>query len=114
MSAEFYRLVHVIAVLMLFVGLGGVLAGTRDGGKAPPLYLALHGVGLLAMLIAGIGFAHKSGLGFPNWVIAKIGCWVILAAVPTLVRKGVLQRQVAVLLVVAIGGAAAWLATRPF
>ncbi len=115
MSPEFYRLLHVVGVLMLFLGLGGVLAGTRDGGKTPPLYLALHGLGLLVMLIAGIGFAHKSGLGFPSWMIAKIGCWVLLAALPTLVKKGLLIRTAAIVLVIAIGGAAVWLAqSKPF
>ncbi|MCA8965115.1 MAG: hypothetical protein H6838_08540 [Planctomycetes bacterium] len=115
MSPEFYRLLHVIGVLMLFLGLGGVLAGTRDGGKTPPLYLALHGIGLLVMLIAGIGYAHKSGIGFPSWVIAKIGCWVLLAALPTLVKKGLLIRPAAIALVIAVGAAAVWLAqSKPF
>lgn len=114
MSPEFYRLVHVIGALMLFLGLGGVLVGGREGGKAPALYLAMHGIGLVAMLVAGIGFAHKSGLGFPNWMIAKLGCWVVLAAIPILVRKGVLIRSAAIVLVLALGAAAAWLATQPF
>lgn len=116
MSPEIYRLLHVVGVLMLFLGLGGVLAtGGKDGGKPAAVFLALHGVGLLVMLVAGIGFAHKSALGWPNWLIAKIGCWLLLGAVPILVRRGVLPRLLAVVLTLAIGAAAIWLVQmRPF
>ena len=116
MTPETYRLLHVVGVLLLFLGLGGVLCSTgRDGGKTPPVFLALHGIGLLTMLVAGIGFAHKSGLGWPNWVLAKIACWVVLGAVPVLVRRGVLPRMVALLVAVGLGATAAWLAqAKPF
>ena len=116
MPAETYRLLHVVGALMLMVGLGGILAtASRDGSKPPMLFLALHGVGLLALLVAGIGFAHKSNLGWPNWMLAKIACWVLLAALPILVRRGVLPRGVAALLVIGLGALAAWLArVHPF
>src|SRR4030095_8360384 len=116
MPAETYRLLHVVGALMLMVGLGGILAtASRDGSKAPMLFMALHGVGLLTLLVAGIGFAHKSSLGWPNWMLAKIACWVLLAALPILVRRGVLPRGVAALLVIGLGALAAWLArVHPF
>ena len=116
MSPELYKLLHVVGVLLLFLGLGGVLAaGGKDGGKPPAVFLALHGVGLLVMLVAGIGFAHKSGLGWPNWMFAKMGCWLLLGALPTLVRRGVLPRAVALLFVIALGAAAVWLVqAKPF
>ena len=116
MPAETYRLLHVVGALMLMVGLGGILAtASRDGSKAPMLFMALHGVGLLTLLVAGIGFAHKSNLGWPNWMLAKIACWVLLAALPLLVRRGVLPRGVAALLVIGLGALAAWLArVHPF
>lgn len=115
MSPELYRILHVVGVLFLFCGLGGIFATAGKEKKPAGLFLALHGIGLLAMLVAGIGFAHKSGLGWPNWVIAKIGCWLLLAVLPTLLRRGVLPRAMAVLLALAIGGAAVWLAQmKPF
>lgn len=116
MSPELYRVLHVVGVLMLFLGLGGVLAaGGKDGGKPAGTYLALHGVGLLVMLVAGIGFVHKTALGWPNWLIAKIGCWLLLGAVPILVRRGALPRVLALLLTLGLGAAAVWLVQmRPF
>ena len=111
MSPELYRLVHIGGVLLLFLGLGGIFAACgRDGGKPAPLFLALHGVGLLVMIVAGIGRAHKLDYGWPAWLIAKIGCWVVIAALPTMVRRGVLPRFLAVLLAVGLGCTAAWLA----
>lgn len=113
MSPELYKLLHVVGVLMLFVGLGGMFAS--DAGKAPKLFAALHGIGLLVMLVAGIGFAHKSGIGWPNWLIAKIACWVLMGALPVLVKKGIVPRVGGVLLALAIGATAAWLAqAKPF
>lgn len=110
MSPETYRLLHIVGVLLVFLGLGGVLATAGGEGKTPRLFLILHGVGLLVMLVCGIGFVHKSGLKWENWLFAKIACWVLIGALPMLVRKGVLPRAIALVLVVAIGAAAAWLA----
>lgn len=116
MSPETYRLLHIVGVLLLFMGLGGILAAAgRDGGKAPRLFLALHGIGLLVMLVAGIGHVHKKPLAWDNWLFAKIACWVLVAAIPILVRRGVLPRVVAVVVVIGLGATAAWLAqTKPF
>lgn len=108
MSPEIYRLLHVTGVLLLFLGLGGMFAS--EPGKGSKLFPALHGIGLLVMLVCGIGFAHKSGLGWPSWLIAKIACWVVVGAAPVLVKRGVLPRALGILLVIAVGGAAAWLA----
>lgn len=113
MEAHTYQLFHVVGALVVFVGLGGMLAA--EPGKASKFYAALHGIGLLAMLVAGIGFAHKSGLGWPNWMIAKIGCWLLVGAVPALVKRGVLTRLLGLVLALGIGGVAVWLAqAKPF
>jgi hypothetical protein len=109
MTAEIYRLLHVVGVLVLFLGLGGLLAS--EPGKTPKLSAALHGLGLLVMIVAGIGLMHRSSpaIGWENWVFAKIGLWLLLGALPTLVKKGVLPRLFALLLVLAIGAGGAWL-----
>jgi hypothetical protein len=109
MTPEIYRLLHVVGVLLLFLGLGGVLAS--EPGKSPKLAAALHGIGLLTMIVAGVGLMHRSSpvIGWEPWVFAKIGGWLLLGAMPTLIKKGVLPRFFALLLVVAIGAAGAWL-----
>jgi|SRR5688572_3574274 hypothetical protein len=108
MSVEIYRVLHVLGVLMLFLGLGGIFA--QEPGKAAKAFLALHGLGLLVMLVAGIGSAHKGGLGWPGWMFAKMACWVVIAALPVLVRRGVVPRALGILLALALGAAAIWLA----
>ncbi len=109
MTPELYRLLHVVGVLLLFLGLGGVLS--HEPGKAPKLSSALHGIGLLVLVVAGVGVMHKSEpkLEWQPWVFAKISVWVLLAALPILVSRGVLPRLFALLLVLGLGAGAAWL-----
>ncbi|MBL9077645.1 MAG: hypothetical protein JNL08_09085 [Planctomycetes bacterium] len=115
MTPETYRLLHVVGALLLFLGLGGVLAHAGGGGKPPGLFLGLHGLGLLVLLVCGVGVMHKAGYPWQPWVFAKIACWVLLAALPTLVRRGVLPRALGLLLVLGLGAAAAWLGlSKPF
>ncbi len=113
MSAEFYRIAHIVGVLMLFLGIGGMLAHAgKGGGKAPALFAILHGLGLLVMLVAGIGQAHELGYGWPPWLLLKIGCWVIIAVLPTLSKRGVLRAAMTLLSALLLGGAAIWLAVQ--
>lgn len=110
MDPKLYHLIHVAAALLVFLGLGSMLTG--QGGKVGAM---LHGIGLLAMLVAGIGFAHKSGLGWPNWMIAKIGVWLLIGAMPVLVKRGVIGALGAIVLAVGLGATAVWLAYyKPF
>lgn len=101
---------------MLFLGVGGMLAHAgRDGSKPPAIFTMMHGLGLLVMLAAGIGRAHKLEYGWPTWMLLKIGCWVLIAVLPMLAKKGKLSRSVALLLALVFGGAAIWLAmSKPF
>lgn len=113
MSPEVYGLLHVAGVLMVFTGLGGLFAS--EPGKVSKWFPAMHGLGLLVVLVAGIGFAHKSGYPWDPWLIAKIACWVVIGAVPALMKRGVLPRFAALLLVLAVGVTATWLArVKPF
>ena len=99
---------------MLFLSLGGVLLAPANAkGKLP---MVLHGIALLIMVVAGVGTVHKDpSVDWGNWLYAKIGCWVFLAALPVLVRKGMVPRMLGLLLAIAAGAAAVWLAqTKPF
>jgi hypothetical protein len=110
MDPKYYQLIHVVGALLVFCGLGGMLLG--QGSKIAGM---LHGIGLVAMLVAGIGFAHKSGYGWPNWMLAKIGVWVLIGALPFLVKRGVIGALGALVLALALGGTAVWLAqAKPF
>lgn len=96
---------------MLFLGVGGMLAHAGgDGSKPSAIFPAMHGLGLIIMLVAGIGQAHKLAYGWPTWMLLKIGCWFLIAVTPTLCKRGMLPRGGAMLLVLLLGGTAIWLA----
>lgn len=115
MTVEFYRVLHASGALLLFLSLGGVLLTPADH-KPSKMTMALHGLALLIMIVAGVGTVHKDdGVDWGNWLYAKIGCWVLLAAMPVLVRKGMVPRMFGLLLAIAAGATAVWLAqTKPF
>ncbi len=115
MSFETYRLIHFVGLVVLFLGLGGVVFH-RGEGKAPGLSLVLHGLGWVAIIVAGFGMMAKPpGIGWSGWLIAKIVILVLLGAMPILVRKKIVPAGIAWLLVAVCGGVAAWLVVnRPF
>lgn len=96
MSLPFYFSVHVFAVLLLFVALGGAALHNATGGTAATnpkrgLIAATHGAALLLLLITGFGAAGKGGAmaaGFPGWIGLKLVIWLLLgAAIVPLNRK---------------------------
>lgn len=101
---------------MLFLGLGGMLLARREPDSKPArLPGILHGVGLVLMLVAGFGLQARLELGFPPWLICKVGVWLLIGALPVLVRRGVVPRGLGWLLALALGILAIWLGkTKPF
>ena len=118
MPYAIYKLLHVIGLMILFLGMGGLLLGVRsERGRAPRGSAILYGVGLLAMLVAGFGMMARLGIHWPwpGWLIAKLGVWLTIGALPVLVRRQILPRGPAWLLSAVLGGVAAWLAIiKPF
>ena len=118
MSYEFYRVLHVFAIILLFTSLGALAAtaGATSGGLRRLASIA-HGVALVIILVAGFGLLARLGMfgAIPNWAWAKFGLWLLLgAAVVPLNRKPALAPWVWAALPF-IGGLAAWLAiTKPF
>ncbi|HUP25235.1 MAG TPA: hypothetical protein VNB06_20145 [Thermoanaerobaculia bacterium] len=85
MSYEFYKVLHILGVLMLFSGLvGSIVHAANRGDKAQNVLRgalgALHGGGLLLLLIAGFGIIAKLGIGFPGWVWVKLVLWLVFGA----------------------------------
>ena len=117
MSPEIYRVIHVTCALLLFLSLGAVVFGPKDS-KPPKVVMMLHGVALLLMVVAGVGVWHKDdSVEWGNYLWAKVGCWLVVAALPVLIRNGTVPRFLGLLLALAAGGAAVWLglaATKPF
>ena len=116
MSFEFYKIAHILGLLLLFSGLAMALtmkmAGIPFQGSAKKMAFISHGVGLLIMLIAGFGMLAKMGLmgGLPGWVYAKLGVWLLLGGSVTLAKKKGQIGWPLLVLFIGLGTTAAWLA----
>lgn len=121
MSYQFYKVIHLLGLMLLFFGFGGLLmaayAKVELKKAARIMAFACHGLGLLFIFVSGFGLAARLGLvqGLPTWVQAKIGIWLLLGVAISLVkRKGYIGWPVAVLLL-GLGTTAAFIAVnKPF
>ncbi len=121
MTYEFYKIIHMLGLITLFFGFGGLLvtsyAGVTLNAKARMMGFATHGLGLLFLLVGGFGMLAKLGImkELPGWALAKLGIWVLFGAAISLVkRKGHIGWPIAILLI-GLGTTAALLAiTKPF
>lgn len=122
MSYEIYKILHLAAIIGVFVSLGATCyhamnGGQRTSGTGRAIVGALHGGGLLLALVAGFGLLARLSLigGWPGWVWTKLVLWVllgILVAVPY--RRPSLAKPI-LLALPALGLTAAWLAIlKPF
>lgn len=121
MSYEFYKILHICGLMLLFFGLSSAMtlkmAGVQFTGAVKKLAFITHGVGLFIMLVGGFGLLARLGFvhGMPNWAIAKIVIWVLLGgAISVAKRKGQIGWPLMILFV-GLGTTAAWLAiAKPF
>lgn len=120
MSYEFYKILHLCGLMLLFFGLSSALtlkmAGVAFTGSVKKMAFITHGVGLFIMLVGGFGLLARLGMmSMPNWAIAKLVIWILLGgAIALAKRKGQIGWPLMVLFV-ALGTTAAWLAiTKPF
>jgi hypothetical protein len=121
MSYEFYKIVHLIGLMLLFFGLSGALtlkmAGAPFQGTVKKMAFITHGIGLALLLIAGFGMAARMGMmgNLPGWVYAKLCVWLVLGGSIALAkRKGQIGWPLMILFV-GLGATAAWLAImKPF
>lgn len=105
MSYQFYKVLHVASLFMLFTSLAAVAFLPTDKRKP---WVALHGAASLVIFVAGFGLLAKIGAmkAFPSWAVVKIVIWLALAAMPIILRKKpgmALQLLLATVLLGAIG-----------
>ncbi len=106
MSYEFYKTLHVIGIILVFMALGASLlhagnGGTREQNPARKLISAQHGLGLMIILVAGFGMLATRQLmtgGLPGFIHPKLLVWLLLGAAPVLINR--LPRSVPTLWVV--------------
>lgn len=105
---DFYEILHIIGIAMLFVAIGGVSVhaangGTRAASDTRTIVGTVHGVGAFLILLGGFGMLARMGFlhgtNFPGWLWAKIVIWALLSAIVLLpYRKAALARPFIVLL----------------
>ncbi|HBP23398.1 MAG TPA: hypothetical protein DEA08_37175 [Planctomycetes bacterium] len=125
MSYATYKILHLLGLMLVFLSLGGLTVqalmtpaqptGEGEEGAAPAkppakaALFALHGIGMLLLLVAGFGILAKLKLGFPAWVHPKLLIWLILGAVPVIAKKAPPARVPLLFVVTLLGLAAAYL-----
>ncbi len=84
--AELYRAIHLAAIMLLFVSLGGVTmivaaGGTRESNPHRKLLAALHGTAAFLVLLGGFGLLARLKVQwpFPGWVFLKLAIWMALS-----------------------------------
>lgn len=90
---EFYKVMHIVGIMLLFCGLGGVLFSFAMQKIVPGKWRALsfvtHGLGMLFVLIGGFGMAARLGMvsGLPNWIYAKLIVWGLLGLAVSVAKR---------------------------
>lgn len=93
MSYEFYKFLHLTGIFLLISGLMGVFftvwSGQNLTGKIKSASFALHGLGLVFILVSGFGLLAKLGLAreMPTWAYAKLGLWAVFALIISLLKR---------------------------
>ena len=125
MSYATYKILHLLGLMLVFLSLGGLTVqalmtpalpageGKEEAAPAKPpakaVLFALHGVGMLLLLVAGFGILAKLKLGFPAWVHPKLLIWLILGAAPVIAKKAPPARIPLLFVASLLGLAAAYL-----
>lgn len=89
-SRNFYEILHIVGIALMFVAIGGVAVHAANGGtkaesRTRKLVSIGHGVGALLVLVGGFGMLARLGMqhgaGFPAWLWVKIAIWAVLSAI---------------------------------
>lgn len=112
-----YKVVHLLGIFLLICGIGGLwamaAAATDESRRAArKLVLATHGVAMFLILLAGFGMLARLGISgsWPVWVWIKIGIWLLLGALPVLLRRSEKPAAALFYLTPILGAIAAWAA----
>jgi len=105
-----YQIFHLVGLAALAIGTGGMMAN----GSNRKLFAIWQGVGLLVILVAGFGMLASHQLGLPHFAIVKTILWVLVAAMPVILRKLKAPITAGILVSLTLVGILAWLGvTKP-
>lgn len=103
MPAYIYQILHFIGILMVFMGFAfGMKSWSKGAAMA-------HGIGLLIVLVSGFGMISKTyNNQLQTWMFVKLAIWLALGGSLVLVKRSKVTGIAAWILLLALGGAAAW------
>lgn len=117
MGLETYVFIHLIGVLVLFMALGGTLVhvlngGTKENNKWAKPLAAMHGAGLLVILIFGLLGLISLGIKpseFNLYVWIKLLIWLLLGGALVLPYKVQGSAKILMFAVPLLGSVAAYI-----
>jgi hypothetical protein len=110
MDHNTWKIIHLVGIAALSLGVGGMMAD----GKNRRLFAIWQGVGLLIMLVSGFGLLAKLQLGFPHFAMVKTLLWLLIGAMPVLLRRLKVPVFVGILVSLTLVCLMAWLGvTKP-
>src|SRR5665213_1069671 len=116
MPVEFYKVLHICGIIMLFSGLAalwGVYSTSAPARQQTRTVLAIiHCFGMLLILVSGFGMAAKLGFmaALPLWIYLKLAIWLLLGASMVLAKRKAHWGPGLICLWILLGTAAAYLA----
>ncbi len=97
MSYEFYKLLHIVGVLLLVCSLGALAMQALFGRDRKDVdvtatrkrLLMWHGIAMLVVVVAGFGLMAKLKLmsTWPTWILIKLGVWFLLGGATVAIRR---------------------------
>ncbi len=89
-----YKILHIMGILMVIMGLGGVNLHVAKGGtRSDPgrkMAAITHGIGMVLVIAAGFGMLARldiPGYPWPAWVFAKLAIWLAFGALLSLTSR---------------------------
>ena len=118
MSYQFYKILHLAGVLMIFLSVGAALVKAQLKDTSPTFKKNIgitHGIGLLLALLSGFSIITKIPLDNIGWIVAKIFIWVVFDVISVIaVRRPDFTKTVWIVSIL-LGALAAYLAVyKPF
>ncbi len=92
MPFDFYKVLHVMGLMMLFSSLGAAIIFYASGSVVKTYKLLIsvfHGLGLVLLLVSGFGMLARMGGGMimPAWVHPKLLVWVLMGGALFAIKK---------------------------
>ncbi len=109
MDPGIYKIIHFIGLIVLFTGLGSLIASDPRKPAALRRPAMIHGIGLFLLLVSGFGLSAKLKLGFPSWMIGKLVILLLLGAIIVVIKRRLLPTPAVYLIAIILGVIAAYL-----